>query len=76
MNLTKTCPDIPDNWRGNITDTCKVLGDNKPLDRGTLKKYAMLGKRHGGIDWRPKLGGKQGMIFTGKEIKRFWHSYS
>lgn len=76
MNLAKTCPDIPDNWRGNIADTCRVLGGEKPLSRDTLKKYALLGRREGGIDWKPKRGLKSGMTFSGKEVKRFWMNYS
>lgn len=73
MNLTKTCPDIPDSWKGNTADTCRVLGDGKPLSGNTLRKYARLGRRGGGLDWKPSKGGK--MMFSGKEVKRFWHSY-
>lgn len=72
MNLVHICPDIPDNWRGGIMATSKILG----LSDDTIRAYAKLGKRNGGIDWKPKPNKKQGMIFTGKEIKRFWHSYS
>lgn len=73
MNLTKICPDIPDSWKGNLADTCRVLGDDKPISANTLRKYAMLGKRCGGIDWRPAKSGK--MVFTGKEVKRFWREF-
>lgn len=74
MNLRKTCPDIPDTWKGNVADTCRVLGDGKPISRHTLRKYATLGKAHGGIDYKPSKNGK--MMFIGKEVKRFWHSYT
>lgn len=69
MNLVKTCPDIPDNWKGGISDTAKVLG----ISPDTLRKYADLGKYNGGIDWRPTKAGRR--VFIGKEIKRFWHDY-
>ena len=72
LNLVKTCPDIPDNWRGGIGATAEILG----LDRSTVRKYAKLGKRNGGIDSKPKPNGKLGMIFYGREIKRFWHLFS
>lgn len=69
-NFSKTRPDIPDDWVGNMADTCKVLGNgNKPISKGTLMKYAALGRRYGGIDWKP---GKRGKLFIGREIKRFW----
>lgn len=69
MNLVHVCPDIPDNWRGGITATAKILG----LDDGTVRKYAKLGRRNGGIDWKPSKSGK--MMFSGKEIKRFWNEF-
>lgn len=68
MNLVNTCPDIPDSWEGGISDAAVILG----LHRDTIAKKAKLGRRYGGIDWRP---GKRGKIFTGKEIKRFWRTY-
>lgn len=74
MNLRKTCPDIPDSWRGNVADTCRVLGDGKPISDHTLRKYARLGKARGGIGWKLSKSGK--MTFSGKEVKRFWHTYS
>lgn len=73
MNLSKTCPEIPDNWKGNIADTCRVLGGEKPISDDTLRKYAKMGKRHGGIDFGVSKRGK--MVFTGKEIKRFWNEF-
>lgn len=74
MNLTNVCPDIPDNWKGSITDTCRILGGDKPLSDNTLRKYAKLGKQQGGIDWRPSKTGK--MIFSGREVKRFWNEFA
>lgn len=66
MNLVNVCPDIPDNWIGGVADVCRELGG---ISRRTVDKYASLGKRNGGIDWRP---GKRGKIFTGREVKRLW----
>lgn len=71
MNLAKTCPDIPDNWRGNITDTCKILGEDKPLSRNTIRKYIKSGK-DGGIRCMISSNGR--ILFSGKEVKRFWHT--
>ena len=68
-NWSNTRPDIPDTWKGNMTDAQRVLGQpGKPIAYKTLDKYAKLGKRNGGIDWWP---GRHGRQFTGKEIKRF-----
>lgn len=69
-NWSKTRPDIPDTWKGGMADTQRILGEpGKPIDFKTLNRYACLGKRNGGLDWRL---GKRGRQFTGKEIKRFW----
>lgn len=70
MNLVNECPVISDSWKGGITAAAKILG----LDRKTLGRYAALGKREGGIDWKisPRTGRKQ---FLGKEIKRFWNQF-
>lgn len=73
MNLRDTCPDIPDNWRGGVSATCRVLGGDRPLSANTLRKWARLGRRGGGIDWRPS--GRGSMIFSGKEVKRFWREH-
>lgn len=73
MNLSNTCPDIPDNWRGGFCATAKVLGGDKPISRATLYKYVKLGRRNGGIDCKPSRNGT--MLFTGREIKRFWNAY-
>lgn len=71
-NFSPTRPDIPDDWKGSMTATQKILGKSgKPISYNTLNKYALLGSRNGGIDWLP---GKRGKIFLGKEIKRFWDS--
>lgn len=68
--MVNTCPDIPDSWRGNRAETSRVLG----IDPKTLDNKALLGKRYGGIDWKPNKSGR-GKTFTGKEIKRFWLAY-
>lgn len=79
MNLRTDCPDIPDHWRGGVNEACRVLGkEGKPLDRSTLRKYALLGRAGGGLDpVKPRGGGntKRKMVFTGKELKRFWRLY-
>ena len=67
--MTTTCPDIPDNWRGNRAQTARIL----QIDPTTLDVKAKLGRRCGGIDWIPKKTGR-GKLFTGKEIKRFWNA--
>lgn len=66
MNLVNVCPNIPDNWRGGVTATARVLG----IDPCTLRKYAKLGRMSGGIDWAPSKSGRK--QFSGREIKRFW----
>lgn len=69
MSLVKTCPDIPDNWKGSVEEASKLLG----LNRSTVYQYAKLGSRRGGIDCRMGLSGR--MFVTGKELKRFWWRY-
>ena len=74
MNLTNTCPDIPDNWKGGMSDVCRILGTTgKPISRNMLRKYAELGRKNGGIDWIPGKNGRR--QFCGKEVKRFWFSF-
>ncbi len=73
MNLSNVCPDIPDNWRGGVAATCRVLGGAKPISDETLRKYARLGRRLGGIDWKVSKSGR--MMFYGAEIKRFWRTF-
>lgn len=69
MNIVNTCPEIPDNWKGGVGKVSEVLG----LSTETIRRAAAKGSRNGGLDWIPgKNGRKQ---FTGKEVKRFWHSY-
>lgn len=69
MNLITTCPDIPDNWKGNLTQVSLILG----LSPETIRRAANKGRRNGGIDWYPGRNGRK--VFTGKEVKRFWLSY-
>ena len=69
MCIVRICPEIPDCWKGGLSATARVLG----LHPDTVRKYANLGKRRGGIDWRPSKNGR--MLFTGKEVKRFWYDY-
>lgn len=70
MNLVNICPDIPDDWRGGVVKTSKILG----IDAKTLNKYAALGRRNGGIDWY--ISRKNGRkVFRGKDIKKFWREF-
>ncbi len=64
MNLVKTCPDIPDNWKGGMSDACRLLG----ISWKTLDRYAKLGK----IKCVKSASGRR--QFTGREIKRFWRN--
>ncbi len=71
MNLCKVCPDIPDNWKGSITDVCRLLGqEGRPLAQKTVRKYVKLGRRYGGIDSRVGMNGR--VQISGKEAKRLW----
>ncbi len=69
MKLVNVCPDIPDSWRGGVTDVCRLLG----LCKETIRKAANRGRRHGGIDWTAGKNGRK--CFSGKEVNRFWRSY-
>jgi len=69
MNLVKVCPDIPDDWKGGMSDTCKLLGISWKM----LDKYARLGKEGGGIEWLLAKSGRR--QFVGREIKRFWREF-
>ena len=69
MNLVTTCPDIADDWKGNLTQTSAVLG----LSEQTIRRAANKGRRNGGIDWTVGKNGRK--VFTGKEVKRYWKSY-
>lgn len=69
MKMAKVCPDIPDGWKGGVTDVARLLG----VCPETVAKYAKLGRHNGGIDSKPgKSGRKQ---FTGREVKRFWREF-
>lgn len=69
MKLVKTCPDIPDDWKGGVTEVASLLG----MSRTTLLDKCSKKKRDGGIVWGTGRGGRK--VFTGKEVKRFWKSY-
>lgn len=69
MNLVNTCPDIPDNWRGGMSEVSRVLG----INRETLRRYVVMGRKKGGIDHMPGKNGRK--LFTGREVKRFWYSF-
>ncbi len=62
MNLVKTCPDIPDDWKGGMSDVCRLLG----ISWKTLDRYVKLGN----IKCRTSESDRK--QFTGREIKRFW----
>ncbi len=64
MNLVNTCPDIPDDWKGGMSDVCRLLG----IAWKTLDRYIELGK----VECQVSVSGRR--QFTGREIKRFWRS--
>lgn len=66
MSLVNVCPDIPDNWKGGVTDAGRVLG----VSSETIRRAANKGRRNGGMDWIVGRNGRK--QFSGKEIKRFW----
>lgn len=66
--LVNVCPDIPDDWRGGVADVARILG----ICPDTVAKYAKLGRRHRGLDWKPSMSGRK--QFTGREVKRFWNN--
>lgn len=63
------CPNIPDGWKGGRGQTAKLLG----IDPKTLDKYAVLGKKNGGIACIIAPSGRR--KFEGSEIKRFWATH-
>lgn len=66
MNLRKTCPEIPDDWKGGMTDVCRILGDSKPISPKTIKRWIELGLI------RPERGSNNRLRFTGAEVKHLW----
>ena len=64
--MVNELPNISDSWRGGVTDTAKVLG----IARQTLRRYARIGKRNGGIDCTFGRNGR--MVFIGRGSKRFF----
>lgn len=65
MNLVKTCPDIPDDWKGGMSDVCRLLG----ISWRTLDRYVKLGK----IKCVKSASDRR--RFTGREIKRLWRKF-
>ena len=71
MNLRKVCPDIPNNWKGGISDVCRILGEEgKPLSYKTIRKYINLTRAHGGIKYSIGINGR--IQIKGAEVKRLW----
>lgn len=66
MNLRNTCPDIADDWKGSVTDVCRLLGEDKPISPKTVRKHLQLG----GID--AKRGANNRLQITGADVKRLW----
>lgn len=69
MNLRNTPPDLPDRWRGNVSDCCRVLGrEGKPVDRKTFRSWTerMRTPSH----W----SGRGREVWTGRDINRLWYS--
>lgn len=66
MNLRNTCPDIPDDWKGSVTDVCRLLGDEKPISPKTVWKYI----RCGGVEPQRCANGR--IRITGKQVKSLW----
>lgn len=64
MNLRKTCPDIPDDWKGSITDVCRILGEEKPISDKTLRKRLGHIKLVRGTNGRLQI--------TGRQVKLIW----
>lgn len=65
MNLRKTCPDIPDDWKGSMSDVCRILGDGD----GSISDKTIR-KRLGEFDI--KRGANKRLQFTGADVKRLW----
>lgn len=66
MNLRKTCPDIPDDWKGGMSDVCRILGESKPISPKTIKRRIELGLV------KPERDSNNRPRFTGAEVKRLW----
>lgn len=66
MNLRKTCPDIPDDWKGGMSDVCKILGESSPISPKTIKRRMKLGLI------QPERDSNNKLRFTGAEVKRLW----
>lgn len=71
MNLRKTCPDIPDTWKGGITEVAKLLGEEKPISQTTVIKYTQLGCSFGLFSISKGLNGR--VQYTGVAVKTLWN---
>lgn len=65
MNIVNECPDISDDWRGNLTQTSALLG----LSTQTVRRAADRG------DIRYIVGKNNRRQFYGKEVKRYWSTF-
>lgn len=70
MNLRKTCPDIPDSWKGGITEVAKLLGEDKPISQTTVQKYTQLGCNIGLFNISKGLNGR--VQYSGVTVKALW----
>lgn len=66
MNARNTCPDIPDTWKGSMTDVCRVLGGDKPVSSKTVRKYIASGKI------KARRGSNGRLQLLGRDVKRLW----
>lgn len=70
MNLRKTCPDIPDDWKGSITDVCRVLGDERPLSPKTVRKHILQLRQRAKGNVNVAANGR--LQISGAEVKQLW----
>ena len=69
MNIRNTEPNIPNAWRGNVTDCCVVLGrDGHPVDRHTFN--AWVRRYNVPCKWNSHRNAR---VFEGKDIKKLWN---
>lgn len=68
MNLRNTCPDIPDDWKGGISETSRLLG----IDRKTVRKYTLRLRARCMVNAAPDSAAGRIRI-SGAEAKMIWH---